>query len=474
MSQRQAVPASPIPSFSRRYHTTGTGIVGAGSVLLRANAAVTALWVVIQSSAAGTIQLLENNEPASIALTIAAGQGVRFPGRLLANNATVSFSFSVSTTISFEVCWIKEFHDELITQTDTTIFGSGSGSGSGNVDIFDSTGLAITAASDAPVGTESALITRDILRKKQTLLTNTPLLAAGVFTSAWFDSELTGTRYVDVLGVSNVAALATTGLQLQQSADQANIFNVGANGAALQTRIGGVIRYRYWRVVYTNGASNQATFSLYATESSIPYAGDAIGNNTPEVVVVGTGNTAAGVFADGVSNQSAALFTTTGGLGGTQRSAGMLFNGTTWDRPRSNAATTTGDTGAKVATFNGATQTNFDSLGAFITILLGAVSGTTPTLALQLQYSPDGGTTWLNLGPALATLTASNQTGLIGIFPTNFSQAAGTTPVNLTNGATQSMFINAPLPRTWRIVYTITGTTPSFAISSVNVNYQKG
>ena len=51
------------------------------------------------------------------------------------------------------------------------------------------------------------------------------------------------------------------------------------------------------------------------------------------------------------------------------------------------------------------------------------------------------------------------------------TQTPGSTPANLTSGATQSVFINAPLPKTWRLVYTIGGTTPSFSITGTYVNY---
>jgi hypothetical protein len=149
----------------------------------------------------------------------------------------------------------------------------------------------------------------------------------------------------------------------------------------------------------------------------------------------------------------------------------LLFNGTTWDRQRNNVNTTTGDSGAKTVSFNGAAQTNHNARGAYITILLGTVSGTTPTLQFALQYSPDGGTTWVGFGPAAGNLTATGQTGLLAIYPTNWSQAAGSAPANIASAATASLYMNAPLPRTWRITYTIGGTTPSFAISSVNVNY---
>lgn len=179
--------------------------------------------------------------------------------------------------------------------------------------------------------------------------------------------------------------------------------------------------------------------------------------------------------ADGLGNAWSTLATNVPGTGEGNivhvLTRPAWFNGTTWDRVHGNWNTTTGDSGAKAATFNGATQTNFDSPGAMITVVLGTVTGTSPTLACQLQWSPDGGTTWMNLGPAMANLTASSQTGVFVVYPTNSSQAAGATPANLTTGATQTVALNASLPRTWRVLYTIGGTTPSFTISAVNVSY---
>lgn len=143
-----------------------------------------------------------------------------------------------------------------------------------------------------------------------------------------------------------------------------------------------------------------------------------------------------------------------------------LFNGTTMDREYNNFNTTTGDTGTKtVGTTNGAQQTNFNARGAYITAIASAVTG---TLSLQLQWSPDAGTTWLNIGPATSTIAAAGQIA-IEIYPTNWSQAAGATPANITNGATVSTALNAPLPRTWR-VQMIVGTT-SAVITAIYVNY---
>ena len=126
----------------------------------------------------------------------------------------------------------------------------------------------------------------------------------------------------------------------------------------------------------------------------------------------------------------------------------MLFNGTTWDRMRNNFATTADSSAARTSTVAGATVTNFNAKGAVITINVTAVSGTSPTLIAKLQYSPDGGTTWIDYTnkPVTATISAIGQTTLI-VCP-------GVTEV--ANSA-----VSLPLPRIVRMYYTIGGTTPS-------------
>lgn len=164
------------------------------------------------------------------------------------------------------------------------------------------------------------------------------------------------------------------------------------------------------------------------------------------------------------ANASAAE-TTTNPTTGIIRSVPLLFNGVSWDRQHGNWNTTTGDTGAKIANGNGATQTNYDSAGASITLLLGTVTGTFTTFQIQLQYSPDAGTTWLNLGAATTndTAPASGRTYLIKIYP-------GTLAAN-TSGANASVFIQDILPRTWRIQWVIAGVSPSATFTAIYVNY---
>ena len=138
-------------------------------------------------------------------------------------------------------------------------------------------------------------------------------------------------------------------------------------------------------------------------------------------------------------------------------SLASLFNGSNWDRQRGNFASATGDTGAKTATGAGATQTNFNARGAIVVFNVGTVSGTSPTCVFKLQGSADGGTTWFDIpGAATASLSASGVVAL-AVYP-------GVTPA--ANAA-----VSYPLPRTWRVVWTLGGTSPSFTITNVQVAY---
>jgi hypothetical protein len=141
-----------------------------------------------------------------------------------------------------------------------------------------------------------------------------------------------------------------------------------------------------------------------------------------------------------------------------------VFNGTSWDRQRGmGLATTTGDAGAKTATGTGATQTNAGNKGASIFIILGTVSGTTPTCVFKVQGSVDGTNFFDVPGAATASLVASVNVG-IQVFP-GITAVVGAATTGTTATASQA------LPRFWRLAWTIGGTTPSFTITSVTYNY---
>ena len=82
---------------------------------------------------------------------------------------------------------------------------------------------------------------------------------------------------------------------------------------------------------------------------------------------------------------------------------------------------------------------------------------------MQLQWSPDGGTTWVNYGAATSAVTIiTGNTVSVMVYPVTWS--------TFTSGA-GDVQIAAPLPRTWRMTYTGGGIGFSIAIASVQVNY---
>ena len=189
------------------------------------------------------------------------------------------------------------------------------------------------------------------------------------------------------------------------------------------------------------------------TASATLVASNSAANNLTTATV--TGYPTAAASADALANPTVTKLDATN----------LVFNGTTWDRQRGmSTALTTGDTGAKVATGNGATITNVGSKGVQIVVNMGVVSGTLPTAVLKVQGSTDGGTLWYDIpGATTASLTATGQYG-ITIYP-GVATTAGVATTGTT--ATTSMVI----PRTWRMVWTIGGTTPSFTITAIQYIY---
>ena len=82
----------------------------------------------------------------------------------------------------------------------------------------------------------------------------------------------------------------------------------------------------------------------------------------------------------------------------------------------------------------------------------------------DLLGSVDGGTNWFDIpGATTASLVASTNVG-IQVYP-----GAATTVGVVTTGTTATT--PGVIPRSWRLVWTIGGTTPSFTITSVTYNY---
>lgn len=108
---------------------------------------------------------------------------------------------------------------------------------------------------------------------------------------------------------------------------------------------------------------------------------------------------------------------------------------------------------AHTASFNSAVQTNYDHRGMALIINVTDVSGTeTPTLVAKVQARDELSLNWIDIPSAsTGSITATGQT-LLTIYP------------GLTAAANAK--VDYPLPRMFRVVYTITGTTPSFAFSA--------
>lgn len=124
-----------------------------------------------------------------------------------------------------------------------------------------------------------------------------------------------------------------------------------------------------------------------------------------------------------------------------------------------------------------------DSYALFLNVT--AASGTTPTLDVVLQTSPDGGTTWLNLPLRSQQFTTTGQ-GYIRFQPTlGLGESATAGTVAATGGALaqNTPFIGAvnttvlgasqQIP-TVRFLLTISGTTPSFTYTAYCIFASRG
>ncbi len=147
--------------------------------------------------------------------------------------------------------------------------------------------------------------------------------------------------------------------------------------------------------------------------------------------------TAAAALVDAIANPTV----------GIAAEAQLLFNGSTWDRQRNNFNQVVDASAARTTTVAGTTVTNYNAKTLLIHFKVSAITGTTPTITPKLQWSPDGGTIWLDVPGA--------------VFPTISTVSDNVMQVGLDVVAAANAAVNFPLPRTLRMYYTIGGTTPS-------------
>lgn len=158
-----------------------------------------------------------------------------------------------------------------------------------------------------------------------------------------------------------------------------------------------------------------------------------------------------------ITNFSAAAATADAAAGPTTTSVyadSMLFNGASWDRTRGNVQAAVDTSGARTVSGTGTTIINYNATGAKFWLNVTAASGTTPTLVWKVQWSPDGGTTWVDLDATNLATTSITTTGtaVLSVYP-GMVAAANSVANNI-------------LPRHWRSAWTIGGTTPSFTFAS--------
>lgn len=101
------------------------------------------------------------------------------------------------------------------------------------------------------------------------------------------------------------------------------------------------------------------------------------------------------------------------------------------------AKTATGQTGVFSSSVVNRDGTNQNVLNILAAVT--AVSGTSPSMTLSVQWSNDAGTTWFDADPADAF-----------------------TAITATGNKVKQVTVKAPA---FRVLYTITGTTPSFTFS---------
>lgn len=123
-----------------------------------------------------------------------------------------------------------------------------------------------------------------------------------------------------------------------------------------------------------------------------------------------------------------------------------LFNGATMDRQRNNIDTAALVTLATSAVSgNSADQINYNGRGLQLVVDITAITGTTPVFTVTVQGKDVASGKYYNLLTSAAFSTVS--TNLLTVYP----------------GALSTANVSVPqvLPRTFRILYTISGTTPA-------------
>lgn len=140
-------------------------------------------------------------------------------------------------------------------------------------------------------------------------LTQTTLAAGAVFTSNWYDAEISGAQFVIAYSYSDQAS-GVNGFQIQGCDDAVSVTGLNTPNANLirtysqvtalagaMTSLTAAIQNRFWRIVYTNGGAAQSTFVLNARSDAnvsqiqglVAAGSPAAGNPVPVAGIDSTG-----------------------------------------------------------------------------------------------------------------------------------------------------------------------------------------
>ena len=130
------------------------------------------------------------------------------------------------------------------------------------------------------------------------------------------------------------------------------------------------------------------------------------------------------------------------------------YNGTTLDLERGNTEATVFASAARTATANSADQTNYNARGVRLTLDVTAVTGAGATLDVKLQAKDTLSGAYVDIAGAAftqKTLAGGPVTDELIVYP-GVAETANETVSDI-------------IPRVWRAVATIAGTTPSWTFS---------
>lgn len=258
----------------RSFIVTPNAVNGAN--IFKPNVPATIISMTVQVTSDCVVQILEQNiTPVTSAYILKANTIWSLPSRFIANNSSLFLSLTTGTA-NVEIVWAMGQQASLLLNHENRFYSP---------DQYPT-------LNDAPIGTENALIVRDIFRKKQRTETSTPLAGGATFTSQWYDTELDGTVFVTCEAFANVVSGSTNWvIQCTDDTTNANLFYTAGGWSGtlpLNTlgRISACIKSRYWRVSFVNGAGAQASFVLTSCSFNfIPSLAEIV-TNVPSLGVI--------------------------------------------------------------------------------------------------------------------------------------------------------------------------------------------